>query len=291
MSSPAVRRCSTVTSSPRAISAVASARPVIPLAPVTRTFIAPSPRRHRRRPSPTAPPGSPAARRTAPFRPSCADLDPVDLGVVPDVHRQGLSDQHRRHRPAGRSPGGVGRSPSEPAGRRGRSARRPPAGCRPGRRRPRRLPGRLPATGCRGSAGQPVCTRCSIPTGVTGPSAVLITCTDAALHPEPAGARPAHRHRRCGASRGGRPRPGRSATGVVRSSRCARANPDLAADTRPVGQLGAGHPGRVQRRDQQLDARQRPADAHAVAGTGGLDLRPARCRSAAGLRSFRRGCA
>ena len=57
--SPAGRRCSTVTRSPRSASARAVAAPSIPLAPVTRTLTA---GRARRRPAPDPPTGRLAAR-------------------------------------------------------------------------------------------------------------------------------------------------------------------------------------------------------------------------------------
>ena len=146
-----VRRCSTVTSSPRSISASATARPVIPLAPVTRTFIG--------RPCRTTPPPTAVG--------PLADRNPVDLRVVPDVDRQRPADQHGSHvLPGGRARRG---------GQRGRGQRPTGAGQHddhllgPGRAdpdhgRPGSAPGRrllppgppAPVVRCRpGSPGRP----------------------------------------------------------------------------------------------------------------------------------------
>ena len=113
----------------------------------------------------------------------------------------------------------------------------------------------------------------------------------AALHPQPtglvqhpdiAGAVPA---------RDGRPRPGRAPTRVVAILEMRCADPDLTADPGPVGQLGAGDPGR--RRAARSAARHPAAAGRRRRRRRRRPPRSpaARCRSAAGLRSSRRGCA
>ena len=153
--SPAGRRCSTVTCVTSRGQSVGR-----------------SPHRACRCPGDQHPHSRPAAGRPAPDRPSRRRAAAVDLGVVPDVGGQPPGLQHSGHGPARRA---AGRRPAR---------RRPPG---PGPPRPRHRAGRPGTTCCVPGGPTPTAaaaatsgscsTRCSTPTGVTGPPGVLITCT------------------------------------------------------------------------------------------------------------------
>ena len=152
---------------PRSASARAVAAPSIPLAPVTRTFTA-------------VPPGRPRSSRSAQRR----QPEPVDLGRVPDVDRQ-AADRSAPPRPARSAPRG-----RPPPGSGSASGPRPSGRPCPAPR-PRQLlgSGRAdPDGGRRRAPRPPPRPRCSIPTGVSGPSAVVITCTSRpSTHSRPSG--------------------------------------------------------------------------------------------------------
>ena len=117
---PEGRRCSTVTSSPRASSPVAAARPSIPLAPVTRTFTAGTPARL---PAAARPAGRP--RRGPPS---------TGAGRRPAGAARPARRRRRHRRPPGRRQPGPGRP--APAGRRGPQARSDASGARSAARSP-----------------------------------------------------------------------------------------------------------------------------------------------------------
>ena len=150
------RRCSTVTSSPRAASASATAPPSIPLRPGDQDL-------HGR--CPARPPAS------TPLGPA-ADPAAVDLGGVPDVDRQPRGAQHggdvdARRRAHGASER-LGSAAAARAGRGGRVAHDDDHHLlRAARAHADDGGGVTPSTAS---------TRCSTPTGVTGPAAVVITC-------------------------------------------------------------------------------------------------------------------
>ena len=184
-----------------------------PVAPVTRTLTA-----------------APAAGLPAPVPPT-RPRGSVDLGGVPDVDRQRVGQQHRGHVTPGRRTHGAvsaGGASSRPPARRSRP--RPPAGSR----RPDTDDGGRPRP------GPAARTRCSIPTGVTGP-AVAIDVHQPALDPEPALRRRGGRHRRCGASRGARrwrarsPTAGRSGPSGARRRRRSRRSRPASSVSSPVG--------------------------------------------------------
>ena len=195
-------------------------------------------------------------------------------------------DQHGGDRDRGRRADGagqVGRGRRPAARARPRTARRRPrpAGCRRARRR------RTAAAATPSRAS----TRCSTPTGVTGPAGVGDHVHEPALDPEPAvvvqvadvaGAVPAGR---AGARALGGPEP------VVAVLDVRGPHADLA------GHAGGGHrvalAGAVggQRADRDRDAAEGPADADAVAAARRPPAPTARCRSPAAPRSCRTACA
>ena len=132
---PLGRRCSTVTSSPRAARASATAPPSIPEAPVTRTFIAATVlTRAGRRPSGSArfgPPWSCGVRRPAATRARSTAATSTPATARTRAASAGPASRSRRPGPAG----GDDHHDDDLGARSGRPRRRPPPTPRAGPRR------------------------------------------------------------------------------------------------------------------------------------------------------------
>ena len=231
-------------------------------------------------------PGGRAAEHPAGSRDEDPHVRPSRAARRPAAARPtGPAGRGRPWRRAGCRPAARRRRAPPPAGRATPPGPRRPAPARPadaGGRRP--SAGTTTATTCWVPTGptptaaaartsSSVSIRCSTPTGVTGPSAVVTTCTSRpSTQSRPSSSRwPTSPLRWWPGSRElwllGRPQP------VVALLAVRGGDADLAAHARLVGQRAVGPAQLVQRADPDRHPGQRPADADAVALAGRLDLR------------------
>ena len=250
---PATRdglRCSVRTSCPSATSRSATARPSMPLAPVTRTRVTAAP-------APPPAPARPTPRRGSGRSSSCAGRP--SAAAPPRARRR------RRCRPARRgpprpAPGSATTGPCENT-----SGWTTTTTCCAPR-------GPTPTTAADTTAST-VCARCSSPTGVRTPSAVTSTCASRpSIQSRPSSSRcptspvrcqPASRADACCVSQ----------SRVVPLLDVRRGDEHLARDARA---LGRAHPVGSPSASSALSATRtpgdRPPDAHAVAGAGRAEL-------------------